>query len=121
MNCAAVPETLLDSELFGHVRGAFTGAHRDRPGRFELAHEGTIFLDEIGDMSPLLQAKLMRVLQERAFERVGGNKTIDVDVRIVAATNKDLYAKVKERSFRGDLFYRLNVVTLNLPPLRERR
>jgi DNA-binding NtrC family response regulator len=121
VNCAAVPETLLDSELFGHVRGAFTGAHRDRPGRFELAHEGTIFLDEIGDMSPLLQAKLMRVLQERTFERVGGNKTINVDVRVVAATNKDLYAKVKERSFRGDLFYRLNVVALNLPPLRERR
>jgi len=120
VNCAAMPETLLDSELFGHVRGAFTGAHRDRPGRFELAHEGTIFLDEIADMSPLLQAKLMRVVQERTFERVGGNKTISVDVRVIAATNRNLYHKVVEKTFRKDLYYRLNVVTLNIPPLRER-
>jgi two-component system NtrC family response regulator len=121
VNCGAVPETLLDSELFGHVRGAFTGAHRDRAGRFELAHQGTIFLDEVSDMSPLLQAKLMRVLQERTFERVGGNRTVSVDVRIIGATNKDLQAKLTEGTFREDLFYRLNVVSLRIPPLRERR
>lgn len=120
VNCGAVPETLLDSELFGHVRGAFTGAHRDRAGRFELAHKGTIFLDEIGDTSPLLQAKLMRVLQERTFERVGGDHVAKVDVRIIAATNKNLQMQLTQGAFREDLFYRLNVVTLQLPPLRER-
>jgi DNA-binding NtrC family response regulator len=121
VNCAAVPETLLDSELFGHVRGAFTGAHRDRAGRFELAHQGTIFLDEVGDMSPLLQAKVMRVLQERTFERVGGSRTVHVDVRIIGATNKELQTKLTEGTFREDLFYRLNVVGLRIVPLRERR
>lgn len=121
VNCAALPEPLLESELFGHERGAFTGADRQRVGRFELANGGTLFLDEIGDMSLVTQAKLLRVLQEQTFERVGGEKTITVDVRLIAATNKHLESEVRERRFRDDLFYRLNVVTITLPPLRERR
>lgn len=121
VNCAALPEPLLESELFGHERGAFTGADRQRVGRFELANGGTLFLDEIGDMSLSTQAKLLRVLQEQMFERVGGEKTLTVDVRLIAATNKHLETEVRERRFRDDLFYRLNVVTIDLPPLRERR
>jgi Nif-specific regulatory protein len=120
VNCAALPEPLLESELFGHERGAFTGAERQRIGRFELAHGGTLFLDEIGDMSLPTQAKLLRVMQEQTFERVGGEKTITVDVRIIAATNKHLETEARERRFREDLFYRLNVVTITLPPLRDR-
>jgi Nif-specific regulatory protein len=120
VNCAALPEPLLESELFGHERGAFTGAERQRIGRFELANGGTLFLDEIGDMSLPTQAKLLRVMQEQTFERVGGEKTISVDVRIIAATNKHLEQEARERRFREDLFYRLNVVTITLPPLRER-
>ena len=119
VNCGAIPETLLESELFGHERGAFTGAHAARIGRFELAHGGTIFLDEIGEMSPALQVKLLRVLQQRAFERVGGMKTIHVDVRVIAATNKDLDDAVREGSFREDLYYRLNVIPIVVPPLRD--
>jgi DNA-binding NtrC family response regulator len=121
VNCGAIPENLLESELFGHEKGAFTGATHTRMGRFELANGGTIFLDEIGEMSLPLQVKLLRVLQERAFERVGGNRTIQVDVRIVAATNQDLEALVEERRFRQDLFYRLNVIPIVIPPLRDRR
>ncbi|MFZ5877143.1 MAG: sigma-54-dependent transcriptional regulator [Nitrospirota bacterium] len=120
VNCAALPEPLLESELFGHERGAFTGAERQRIGRFELANGGTLFLDEIGDMSLPTQAKLLRVMQEQTFERVGGEKTISVDVRIIAATNKHLEQEARERRFREDLFYRLNVVTITLPPLRDR-
>jgi Nif-specific regulatory protein len=120
VNCAALPEPLLESELFGHERGAFTGAERQRIGRFELAHGGTLFLDEIGDMSLPTQAKLLRVMQEQTFERVGGEKTITVDVRIIAATNKHLETEARERRFREDLFYRLNVITITLPPLRDR-
>jgi len=120
VNCMAITETLLESELFGHERGAFTGAAERRKGRFELAHRGTLFLDEIGEISPTTQVKLLRVLQERTFERVGGNQPIAVDVRIVAATNRDLGAMVKKGAFREDLFYRLNVVRLEMPPLRER-
>ncbi|MBK9305765.1 MAG: sigma-54-dependent Fis family transcriptional regulator [Nitrospira sp.] len=121
VNCGAIPENLLESELFGHEKGAFTGATHARMGRFELAHGGTIFLDEIGEMSLSLQVKLLRVLQEREFERVGGNRTIHVDVRIIAATNQDLEVMVEERRFRQDLFYRLNVIPIVIPPLRERR
>jgi DNA-binding NtrC family response regulator len=121
VNCGAIPENLLESELFGHEKGAFTGATHPRMGRFELAHGGTIFLDEIGELSLPLQVKLLRVLQEREFERVGGNRTIHVDVRIVAATNQDLETMVEERRFRKDLFYRLNVIPIIIPPLRERR
>ncbi len=121
VNCGAIPETLLESELFGHEKGAFTGATHTRMGRFELANGGTIFLDEIGELSLPLQVKLLRVLQERAFERVGGNRTIHVDVRIVAATNQDLEKMVEEKRFRQDLFYRLNVIPIVIPPLRERR
>jgi DNA-binding NtrC family response regulator len=121
VNCGAIPENLLESELFGHEKGAFTGATHTRMGRFELANGGTIFLDEVGEMSLPLQVKLLRVLQERAFERVGGNRTIQVDVRIVAATNQNLEALVEEKRFRQDLFYRLNVIPIVIPPLRERR
>jgi len=121
VNCAAIPETLLESELFGHERGAFTGAHAQRKGRFETAHKGTIFLDEISEMSPALQSKLLRILQEREFERVGGSETILVDVRVIASTNRDLEKAVRDGSFREDLYYRVNVVPILLPPLRERR
>lgn len=121
VNCAALPETLLESELFGHEKGAFTGAYYKRIGKFEQADNGTLFLDEIGDMSMLTQSKLLRVLQEKRFERVGGNESIKVDVRIIAATNKSLVQAMKDGSFRVDLFYRLKVVSLFLPPLRERR
>ena len=120
VNCAAIPEELIESELFGHVRGAFTGALADRKGRFELADTGTIFLDEIGDMSPRTQAKVLRVLEEPRFTRVGGTREIDVDVRMIAATNRDLAAKVRDGSFREDLFFRLSVIPIKVPPLRER-
>ena len=121
VNCAALPETLLESELFGYEKGAFTGTVASKPGRFELAHGGTLFLDEVGDLSLATQAKLLRVLQEGEFERLGGTKTLKVDVRIVAATNQDLAQAIKEKRFREDLYYRLNVITITLPPLRERR
>ena len=120
VNCSALTDTLLESELFGHEKGSFTGAVSMRKGRFELADTGTLFLDEVGDMSPNLQVKLLRVLQEREFERVGGNRTISVDARIIAATNKDLWTEVQDGSFREDLYFRLNVVHINVPPLRER-
>jgi two-component system response regulator HydG len=121
VNCAALPETLLESELFGHERGAFTGAAGRKEGRFELADGGTLFLDEVADLSPVTQPKILRVLQEGEFERVGGTKTIRVDVRIVTASNQDLSTLVREKRFREDLYYRLNVITINVPPLRERR
>lgn len=121
VNCAAIPDPLIESELFGHVKGAFTGAYLDRTGRFELANHGTIFLDEIGDMSLSTQAKFLRVIQEERFERVGGTKTIAVDVHIIAATNKNLTKAVKEGSFREDLYYRISVFPITLPPLRERK
>jgi DNA-binding NtrC family response regulator len=121
INCAAIPETLLESELFGHERGAFTGAENRRIGRFEQAHHGTIFLDEIGDMAPGTQIKLMRVLQERCFQRLGGKETIPVDVRVLAATNRDLEAAIQHKQFREDLYYRLSVVVIQLPPLRQRK
>jgi transcriptional regulator with GAF, ATPase, and Fis domain len=120
VSCAALTETLLESELFGHEKNSFTGAAAQRMGRFELADKGTLFLDEIGDISPSVQIKLLRVLQERAFERVGGVKTIKVDVRVVAATNADLEALVREGRFRSDLYYRLHVIQIQLPSLRER-
>jgi len=120
VNCGAIPEELLESELFGHEKGAFTGAIRNRMGRFELAQGGTIFLDEIGDMSPALQVKMLRVIQEKEFERIGGIKTIHVDVRILAATNQNLDKAVSEKKFREDLFYRINVIPIHLPPLHDR-
>jgi two-component system nitrogen regulation response regulator GlnG len=120
INCAAIPEALLESELFGHEKGAFTGADRRRIGKFEQCHGGTLFLDEIGDMTPLTQAKVLRVLQGQEFERVGGNEPIQADVRLIAATHRDLEAMVTAGTFRGDLFYRLNVFTIALPPLRDR-
>jgi DNA-binding NtrC family response regulator len=119
LNCAAIPKDILESELFGHEKGAFTGAVTTRIGRFELANNGTLFLDEIGELAPSLQVKLLRVLQEKEFERVGGIKTLKVDVRIIAATNRDLEKAVKEGTFREDLYYRLNVIPLHLPPLRK--
>jgi Nif-specific regulatory protein len=121
VNCAALQENLLESELFGHEKGAFTGADKQRIGRFEQADGGTLFLDEIGDMSPNTQAKILRVLQEHEFERLGGTRTIKVDVRLIAATNRDLPAMVEAGHFREDLYYRLNVVTMEMPPLRERK
>jgi DNA-binding NtrC family response regulator len=120
VNCAALPEHLLEDELFGHEKGAFTDAHTQRIGRFEWAHQGTLFLDEIGEIAPSVQVKLLRVLQEREFERIGSSKTIKVDVRIVAATNRDLQKAIADGHFREDLFYRLNVVPIELPPLRDR-
>ncbi len=121
INCGAIPENLLESELFGHVRGAFTGATVSKSGKFELAHGGTIFLDEIGDMSPDLQVKVLKVLEEGEFEQVGGAKTIKVDVRVIAATHRDLPEAVKNGHFRDDLFYRLYVIPIGLPALRDRR
>lgn len=121
INCAAVPETLLESELFGHERGAFTDAKNLKQGQFELAQDGSIFLDEIGDMSLKIQAKMLRVLQEKKFTRIGGSKVLDANFRIIAATNRDLHKMIKEGLFREDLFYRLSVITLHLPPLRERK
>jgi transcriptional regulator with PAS, ATPase and Fis domain len=121
VSCASLSEGIIESELFGHERGAFTGAIASRKGRFELAHQGTLFLDEVEDIPPATQIKLLRVLQEEEFERVGGNKTIRVNIRIIAASNRDLHEEVKQGMFREDLYYRLNVVNIKLPPLRDRR
>lgn len=121
MNCAAIPETLLESELFGYTKGAFTGAYTDRPGRFELANGGTIFLDEIGEMGPSLQAKLLRVLESKTFERLGSNKSIKVDVRVISATNRDLKEEIRKGRFREDLYYRISVIPISLPPLLQRK
>ena len=121
INCGAIPEELLESELFGHEKGAFTGAYKHRTGRFEMANGGTFFLDEIGEMSPSLQVKLLRVLQEQKFEKVGGTKTIHVDVRIIAATNKNLTISINKGKFREDLYYRLNVIPIKVPPLKQRK
>ena len=121
VNCAAIPDELIESELFGHERGAFTGATTKRRGKFEAADGGTIFLDEVGDMSLKTQAKVLRVLQEQTFERVGGSETLTVDVRVIAASNKDLEEEIQKGAFREDLFYRLNVIPFEVPPLRERK
>src|SRR5438477_7873028 len=121
VNCAAIPSQLLESELFGHEKGAFTGAHRRKPGQFEYANKGTIFLDEIAELPLALQAKLLHVLQDLRFSRVGGHGMIDVDIRVVSATNRDLELALVRREFREDLYYRLNVVEIRIPPLRERR
>jgi transcriptional regulator with GAF, ATPase, and Fis domain len=121
INSTAIPENLLESELFGYERGAFTGAAASKPGKFELADKGTLFLDEIGDVPPAIQVKLLRVLQEREFERLGGTRTIKVDVRLLAATNRDLRAALEDGTFREDLYYRLNVVPIDIPPLREHK
>jgi len=121
LNCAAIAETLLESELFGHEKGSFTGAYRRKEGKFRLAHNGTLFLDEVSEMSLAMQAKLLRVLQEKELTRVGGEETIRVDVRLIAATNKELAMEIEAKRFREDLYYRLNVVTLKVPPLRDRR
>lgn len=121
VNCASIPRELLESELFGHEKGAFTGAHQRKPGKFELANEGTIFLDEIGELEMLLQAKLLRVIQERTFERVGGTETLKTDVRIISATNRDLKKGVENKEFREDLYYRLNSFPITIPPLRQRK
>src|SRR5205085_3487724 len=121
LNCAAMPPELVESELFGYERGAFTGAFRDRPGKFEVARGGTILLDEIGDMDVRLQAKLLQVLQDSEFQRLGSSETVHVDVRIMAATHRDLKKAIREGSFREDLYYRLNVISLHVPALRERK
>ena len=121
LNCAAIPTGLLESELFGHEKGAFTGAISQKIGRLELAHQGTLFLDEIGDLPPELQPKILRALQEKEFERLGGTRTIPVDVRLIAATNRNLEKMVADREFRSDLYYRLRVFPITIPPLRERR
>ncbi|MCX7635451.1 MAG: sigma 54-interacting transcriptional regulator, partial [Syntrophales bacterium] len=121
VNCAALPETLIDSELFGHEKGAFTGASRMKPGRFELAHQGTIFLDEVSELPPSTQSRLLRVLQEKEFQRVGGTKTLYADFRLIAATNKDLEEEVRSGRYRSDLYFRLNVFPIRVPPLRERK
>ncbi|MDY7038344.1 MAG: sigma-54 dependent transcriptional regulator, partial [Thermodesulfobacteriota bacterium] len=120
VNCAAIPEELIESELFGHEKGAFTGAGAMKRGKFDQAHEGTLFLDEIGDMSLRAQSKTLRILQEQKFERVGGSRTIHVDVRVIAATNKDLETEIEKGTFRDDLYFRLNVIPMNVPPLRQR-
>lgn len=121
VNCAAIPEELLEAELFGYEKGAFTGAIKSKPGKFEMAHKGTLFLDEVGELSPKLQAKLLRVLQEKQVERLGGEVPIKVDIRILSATNKNLEREVKEGRFREDLYFRLNVIPIEIPPLRERK
>jgi len=121
INCGGIPEALLESELFGYMKGSFTGAHMDKPGLFEAASGGMIFLDEIGDLPSILQVKLLRVVQEKTFRRIGGTEDIKVDVRIISATNQNLSVKVKEGTFREDLYYRLNVIPIQLPPLRERK
>lgn len=121
INCTAIPENLMESELFGYEKGAFTGAGTTKPGKFELADSGTVFLDEIGDVAPAIQVKLLRILQEREFERLGSNKTRHIDVRVIAATNVDLRAALEQGTFRQDLYYRLNVLPINIPPLRDRR
>ena len=121
VNCASIPRELLESELFGHEKGAFTGAHQRKKGKFELANKGTIFLDEIGEMEMSLQAKILRVIQEKEFERVGGNELIKTDIRIISATNRNLKEAVKNKEFREDLYYRLNSFPIYLPPLRERK
>jgi two-component system response regulator PilR (NtrC family) len=121
INCGGIPDTLLESELFGYMKGSFTGAHANKQGLFEMANNGTIFLDEIGELPPVLQVKLLRVVQEKTFRRIGGSEDIKVDVRIISATNQNLAEKVKDGSFREDLYYRLNVIPIHLPPLRERK